>query len=34
MATYQKRGDKWRVIVRKKGITQSATFTLKKDAEA
>ena len=34
MATIQKRGDKYRVIVRKKGYTQTATFTRKRDAEA
>lgn len=33
MATIQKRGDKYRAIVRKKGYTQTATFTRKRDAE-
>lgn len=33
MATIQKRGNKYRAIVRKKGITETATFTLKRDAE-
>lgn len=34
MATIQKRGDKYRAIVRKRGYTQSATFTRKRDAES
>lgn len=34
MATYQKRGKRIRAIIRKNGITQSKTFSLKKDAEA
>lgn len=34
MATIQKRGDKYRAIVRKKGYTQTATFTRKRDAQA
>lgn len=34
MATIQKRGEKYRAIVRKKGYTQTATFTRKRDAEA
>ena len=34
MATIQKRGDKYRALVRKKGYTQTATFTRKRDAEA
>ncbi|MDO4775825.1 MAG: site-specific integrase [Cardiobacteriaceae bacterium] len=33
MATIQKRGDKYRAIVRKRGYTQTATFTRKRDAE-
>lgn len=33
MATIQKGGDKYRAIVRKKGYTQTATFTRKRDAE-
>ena len=34
MATIQKRGDKYRAIVRKRGYTQTATFTRRRDAEA
>lgn len=34
MATIQRRGDKYRALVRKKGYTQTATFTRKRDAEA
>ena len=34
MATIQKRGEKYRAIVRKRGYTQTATFTRRRDAEA
>lgn len=34
MATYQKRGQKWRAIVRKAGITNTKTFTTKSSAQA
>lgn len=33
MATYKKRGSSWRVQVRRKGITKSATFSTKARAE-
>lgn len=33
MAAIQKRGDKYRAIVRKRGYTQTATFTRRRDAE-
>jgi integrase len=34
MATYQKRGRKWRAIVRKAGVSASASFTTKAEAIA
>lgn len=34
MATIQKRGDSWRVIVRKKGVSKTATFAKKQEANA
>ena len=34
MATYQKRGDTWRAIIRLKGVTESKTFPRKADATA
>lgn len=34
MATFQKRGDSWRAIIRKKGVTQSDTFPTKSAAQA
>jgi len=34
MASFQKRGDSWRAIVRLKGVTDSATFPRKSDAAA
>lgn len=34
MATFQKRGDAWRAIVRKKGISKSETFPTKTAAQA
>lgn len=34
MATYQKRGDVWRALIRMKGVSESRTFSRKSDATA